>query len=163
MTYYSRHRDECLAYAAMVRAAYTEEQRKANHEYYKKYWAVNSRYICEKMILKRAIAREKREAARLAPKAVSKDECISLPTPVTKDECISLPTPVTKDASILPVKKKRVRKSKLRIQPLLEPPAPEPFGFENLTGVQKNVFNELAPQGWCEKRVDENPFLMTFK
>lgn len=151
MTYYSRHRDECLAYAAMVRAAYTEEQRKANHEYYKKYWAANSRYICEKMILKRAIAREKREAARLAPKAVPKDECISLPTPVTKD------------ASILPVKKKRVRKSKLRIQPLLEPPAQEPFGFENLTGLQKNVFNELAPQGWCEKRVDENPFLMTFK
>jgi len=148
MTYYSRHRDECLAYAAMVRAAYTEEQRKANHEYYKKYWAVNNRYICEKMILKRAIAREKREAARLAPKVQE----ISVPGTEA----------VAKDESISSVKKKRVRKSKLRIQPLIEP-TPEPFGFENLTGVQKNVFNELAPQGWCEKRIDENPFFMTFK
>jgi len=147
MTYYSRHRDECLAYAAMVRAAYTEEQRKANHEYYKKYWAVNNRYICEKMILKRAIAREKREAARLAPKV--------------QEISISGIEAVAKDEQLLVVKKKRVRKSKLRIQPLLPPP--EPFGFENLTGVQKNVFKELAPQGWCEKRIDENPFFMTFK
>ena len=149
MTYYSRHRDECLAYAAMVRAAYTEEQRKANREYYKKYWAVNNRYICEKMILKRAIAREKREAARLAPKV--QDISVSGTEAVTKDESISI------------VKKKRVRKSKLRIQPLLEPSEPEPFGFENLTGVQKNSFKEIAPLGYCEKRVDENPFFMTFK
>ena len=149
MTYYSRHRDECLAYAAMVRAAFTEEQRKANHEYYKKYWAANSRYICEKQILKRAIAREKREAARLAPKV--QEISVSGTEAVTKDESISI------------VKKKRVRKSKLRIQPLLEPPAQEPFGFENLTNVQKNVFKEIAPQGYCDKRVDENPFFMTFK
>ena len=165
MSYYSRHRDECLAYAAMKRAAMTDEEKARHNEYYKRYWSLNSKYICERMINKRRIAREKREASVLPLKPPA-EEVLPLIAPTV----VILPTVVPDKATeisikenkeVKQVKKQRVRKSRAIKIPVVD--TAEPFGFENLSTTQKNVFKGIAPLGYCEKRLDVNPFLMTFK
>ena len=170
MSYYSRHRDECLAYAAMKRAAYTDEEKAKHNEYYKQYWGLNAKFICEKMINKRRIAREKREAAVMATPVLPLNPPAEKVLPLSPPTVVASPSVIPEKATEISIKaneevkqmkKQRVRKSTAIKIPVVD--TPEPFGFENLSTTQKNVFKGIAPLGYCEKRLDANPFLMTFK
>ena len=153
MTYYERHRDDCLAYAAMVRAAYTEEDFKKRKDYYDKYWQQNKIKICERQKLKRRLKQEGKE------KVVQQQ----MPEPVVE---VSVPVVQAKP------KRKRFRyakgkgpgrgqgKVKEPKQYMTAEKEPEPFGFENLNSAQKGVLKTIAPSGWYERPPEENPFVL---
>ena len=157
MTYYERHRDECLAYAAMVRAAYTDDDIKKRKEYYDKYWQQNKITICAKQRLKRRLKREAKEKQSLG----------QMPEPAPVVRPVPEPVPATPKP-----KRNRYRykkgegpgngKGKVKLpRPYFKTEKePEPFGFETLNHAQKSIFRATAPQGWYERPVEENPFVM---
>lgn len=159
MTYYERHRDESLAYAAMVRAAYTEEDFKKRKDYYDKYWEQNKIRLCERQKLRRRLRREakEKEAQQQMPEA---------PAPA--------PVPVAVPVVEAKPKRKRFRypkgkgpghgkgKVKEPKQYMITEKEPEPFGFENLNHAQKGVLKTIAPSGWYERPPEENPFVLNW-
>jgi ribosomal protein L13E len=157
MTYYERHKDDCLAYAAMVRANYTEDDFKKRKDYYDKYWQQNKIKICERQKLKRRLKQEEKQKT-------SQPEQQKMPEPV-----VETPTPVP----AVSVKRKRNRfrypkgtgpgrgKGKVKIpREYYKTVVPEPFGFEHLNSTQKGILKTIAPSGWYERPPEENPFVL---
>jgi hypothetical protein len=142
MTYYEKHKDECLAYAAMVRASYTEDDIKKRKEYYDNYWEQNKISICAKQRIRRRLKKAEKE----------KEAQGEMPQPQEQQK----PPADSKPKKIRYIKKKKV--SKLPKSYIKAEPEPEPFGFATLNSTQKGVFKAIAPQGWYERPSSENPF-----